>query len=202
MIFDSKERTDDSYKKPNETTYGFLDRTSTDRYGIVRNDVNRMLSLYPEGQSKNKLISNLTRGNFEEAFFELFLYDFLIAKKFETIPEPEMEGLTPDFLIKKSSESFLVEATTLNNPEWMSKSSNRRDAFIEHINHNVSSDHFYLSVNFIDESVCSNQLTECSLKFSRIIKISFDAYFRNKFSSKIIFNDLSRLTEKSPLAFA
>jgi hypothetical protein len=109
MIFDNKKRSDSSYKKPNETTYDFLDRTSTDRYKKVRDDINQMLSSYPEGLSRNKLISNLTRSNFEEAFFELFLHNFLITKKFETIPEPEMENLTPDFLIKKVMNLFWLK---------------------------------------------------------------------------------------------
>ncbi|MFT7099270.1 MAG: hypothetical protein ACJAS6_001145 [Rickettsiales bacterium] len=153
MIFDDKKRSDSSYKKFNETTYDFLDRTSTERYEIVRSDINRIASFYPDGLLKNKLISSLTRGNFEETFFELFLYDFLIAKKFETTPEPKIEGLAPDFLVKRDKDSFLVEATTLNNPKWMSETSNRRGALIQSINNNVFSDYFYLSIDFIDESI-------------------------------------------------
>ena len=85
-----------------------------------------------------------------------------------------MENLTPDFLIKKSDESFLVEATTLNSPDWMSKTSNRRDALIEYINNNVSSDHFHLSIDFVDEP-----MNPKSSEISEFLKKNLEEESRN-----------------------
>jgi hypothetical protein len=74
MIFDNRVRKDSSPKKNSETLYDFLCRTATERYELIRRDINSMFSSYPDISSKNRLIKDFS-SDFEAAFFELFLYN-------------------------------------------------------------------------------------------------------------------------------
>ncbi len=162
-MFDDRIRTDSSPRKNSETLYDFLCRTATERYKLVRRDINSMLASYPDGLSKNRLIKDFS-SDFESAFFELFLHNFLKEKGYEVIPEPSFSNSksAPDFLAKKDQLEFLSEAKVIKNSEPLQSAFGINERIAEYIDNNVSSDHFFLSIN----SVSSDD----GLKFSELVK--------------------------------
>jgi len=163
MIFDKKIRTDSLPRKNNETLYNFLSRTSTERYALVRRDINSMLASYPDGLSKNKLIEDFS-SDFEAAFFELFLHNFLKEKGYEVIPEPSFSNSqsAPDFLTKKDEVEFLLEAKVIKNSKPVQSACEINERIAEYIDNNVRSDHFFLSINSVSK--------EDGLKLSELVK--------------------------------
>lgn len=163
MIFDDKIRTDSSPKKNSETLYSFLGRTATERYELVRRDINSMLSVYPDGLSKNRLIKDFS-SDFEAAFFELFLHNFFKEKGYEVIPEPSFSNSksAPDFLAKKDEVEFLLEAKVIKKSEPFQSARGINERIAEYIDSNVSSDHFFLSINSVSK--------EDGLKHSELVK--------------------------------
>lgn len=163
MLFDDKVRTDSSPRKNSETLYNFLCRTSTERYELVRRDINSMLSSYPDGLSKGRLIKDFS-SDFEAAFFELFLHNLLKEKGYEVIPEPSFPNSksAPDFLAKKNEIEFISEAKVIKNSEPLQSSFGINERIAEYIDNNVSSDHFFLSINSISNDE--------GLKLSELVK--------------------------------
>ncbi len=163
MIFDDKIRTDSSPRKNSETLYNFLCRTATERYELVRRDINSMLASYPDGLSKNRLIKDFS-SDFEAAFFELFLHNFLKEKGYEVFPEPTFPNSksAPDFLAKKDEVEFISEAKVIKNSEPLQSAFGINERIAEYIDSNVSSDHFFLSINSVSK--------EDGLKFSELVK--------------------------------
>ena len=168
MIFDDKIRTDSSPKKNSETLYSFLGRTATERYELVRRDINSMLSVYPDGLSKNRLIKDFS-SDFEAAFFELFLHNFFKEKGYEVFPEPAFRNSkspnsksAPDFLAKKDEVEFLLEAKVIKISEPFQSARGINERIAEKIDSNVSSDHFFLSINSVSK--------EDGLKHSELVK--------------------------------
>lgn len=163
MMFDDRIRTDSSPRKNSETLYDFLCRTSNERYELVRRDINSMLGSYPDGLPKNRLIKDFS-SDFESAFFELFLYNFLKEKSYEVIPEPSFPNnkSAPDFLAKKDKVEFISEAKVIKNSEPLQSASGINERIAEYIDNNVSSDHFFLSINSVNKDE--------GLKFSELVK--------------------------------
>lgn len=163
MIFDEKIRTDSSPRKNSETLYNFLCRTATERYELVRRDINSMLASYPDGLSKNRLIKDFS-SDFDAAFFELFLHNFLKEKGYEVFPEPTFPNSksAPDFLAKKDAVEFISEAKVIKNSEPIQSAFGINERIAEYIDSNVSSDHFFLSINSVSK--------EDGLKFSELVK--------------------------------
>ena len=127
QLFDAKPR---NYTKPArraESTYSFLDRTSLPEFERVRDMLTRWVARLPEAQQRT-IVTRLRhkgRGSqryeiqFNGAFFELFLHEFLQGTDGEVMVEPIFDGLTPDFQVKEeladgSQLTYVVEATDID----------------------------------------------------------------------------------------
>ena len=104
-LFDDKLR---DYTKPAhraESTYSFLDRTSLPEFARVRDMLERWIQRIPVERRKS-IVSRMRSTppgsqedeiQFNAAFFELFLHEFLLGTEGKVAVEPTIYGLTPDF---------------------------------------------------------------------------------------------------------
>ena len=126
-LFDEKPR---NYAKPAhraETTYSFLDRTSKPEFERVRDMLERWVERLPEKQQRST-VANMRRTppgsqddeiQFNAAFFELFLHEFLCGTGSEVVVEPVIDGLTPDFEVTEELEdgsqlTYVIEAKDID----------------------------------------------------------------------------------------
>ena len=126
-LFDDKPR---NYTKPSlraETTYSFLDRSSLSEFERIRCMLERWVDRLPKEHQK-KTVANLRHRapgsgkdeiQFNGAFFELFLHEFLHGTGGEVLLEPVIDGLTPDFRVTEelaggSQLTYVVEATDID----------------------------------------------------------------------------------------
>ena len=127
LLFDNKPR---NYTKPArraETTYSFLDRSSKPEFGRVRGMLERWVERLPKKQQRDTVArvrhnppgSQQDELQFNAAFFEVFLHEFLLGTGGEVVIEPMIDGLTPDFgvteeLADGSQLTCLVEAKDID----------------------------------------------------------------------------------------
>ena len=126
-LFDDKAR---NYAKPSlraETTYSFYDRSSLEEFARCRLMLQRWVDRLPPAKQKDIVarIRHKGRGSWREeqsfngAFFELFLHEFLNGTGGDTVAEPKIGHLTPDFGVTEARPdgtqiNYVVEATDLN----------------------------------------------------------------------------------------
>ncbi len=126
-LFDDKHR---HYTAPSlraETTYSFYDRSSLDGFKHLRQMLQRWVDRMPPDKQKgivtrirhDGLGSPVEQQNFDGAFFELFLHEFLNGTGGNTVVEPKIGRLTPDFgvteTVKEGTKiNYIVEATDVN----------------------------------------------------------------------------------------
>ena len=126
-LFDDKPR---SYTKPSrraESTYSFLNRSALPEFERVREMLTRWVKRLPDEQQQSTVnrLRHKGRGSrqdeiqFNAAFFELFLHEFLQGTDGEVVVEPIIDGLTPDFQVKEelpdsSQLTYVVEATDID----------------------------------------------------------------------------------------
>jgi hypothetical protein len=116
-LFDGRRRDDDAYRRPNETTYAFLDRVSRPEMAAPREMLNTWFERYP-ADHREKLRSRLLGkqpSDFDGAFWELYLHEVHCRLGFTITIEPAMPGVTtrPDFLMERDGGAFYVEATVV-----------------------------------------------------------------------------------------
>ena len=126
-LFDDKPR---NYTKPAdraETTYSFLDRSSKPEFERVRDMLERWIGRLPEKQQRDA-VAKMRRNTpgahkyeiqFNAAFFELFLHEFLLGTGGEVVVEPMINGLTPDFKVTEeladgSQLTYVIEAKDID----------------------------------------------------------------------------------------
>ena len=126
-LFDDKPR---NYTKPArraETTYSFLDRSSKPEFERVRGMLERWVERLPKSKQRN-IVARMRRNppgsqqdeiQFNGAFFELFLHEFLLGTGGEVVVEPMIDGLTPDFgvteeLADGTQLTYLLEETDID----------------------------------------------------------------------------------------
>ena len=126
-LFDDKPR---DFTKPSrraESTYAFLDRSSLPEFERVRCMLERWVERLPK-EHQQKTVANLRHRapgsgkdeiQFNGAFFELFLHEFLHGTGGEVLVDPTIDGLTPDFRVTEelagsSQLTYVVEATDID----------------------------------------------------------------------------------------
>ena len=126
-LFEDKPR---DYTEParwSETTYSFLDRSALPEFERVRRMLQRWVERLPRDHQQ-KTVANLRHRppgsvkdeiQFNGAFFELFLHEFLLGTRGEVLVEPHINGLTPDFSVTEevsggSLLTYVVEATDID----------------------------------------------------------------------------------------
>ena len=126
-LFDDKPRNRTSPSRRAETTYSFLDQSSLPELERVRCMLERWVERLPR-ELQQKAVANLRHHppgsrqkeiQFNAAFFELFLHEFLLGTEGGVIVEPIIDGLTPDFevteeLADRSQLTYIVEAQDID----------------------------------------------------------------------------------------
>ncbi len=126
-LFDDKHR---NYTGPSlraETEYSFYNRSSLVGFKHLREMLQRWVDRMPPDKQKS-IASRIRHGgfgspveqqNFDGAFFELFLHEFLNGTGGHTVVEPRIGRLTPDFGVTETGKdgtkiNYMVEATDVN----------------------------------------------------------------------------------------
>ena len=126
VLFDDKDR---NYAKPAlraETTYSFYDRSSLEEFARWRQMLQRWVERLPPAKQKDIAGRMRHKGHgspaeeqrFNGAFFELFLHEFLNGAGGDTVIEPKIGPLTPDFGVTEAKPdgtqiNYVVEAADL-----------------------------------------------------------------------------------------
>lgn len=127
VLFDDKER---NYTQPSlraESTYSFYDRSSLTGYAHLRMMLQRWVDRLPPDKQKSIVGQMRHKGrgssreaqNFNGAFFELFLHEFLCGTGGHVVVEPKIGHNPLDFGVTEKSPSgtairYVVEATDIN----------------------------------------------------------------------------------------
>ena len=126
-LFDDKHR---DYTGPSlraETVYSFYDRSSLVGFKHLRQMLQRWVDRMPPDKQQgivsrirhNGPGSAVEQQNFDGAFFELFLNEFLNGTGGHAVVEPKIGRLTPDFGVTETGKdgikiNYVVEATDIN----------------------------------------------------------------------------------------
>ena len=159
VLFDSKTRNDTELPLNAETTYSFFDRSSLEAYARLRQMLQRWVDRVPPtkqkdiaGRMRHKGVgSPREQQNFNGAFFELFLHEFLTGTRGDVTVDPKINGLTPDFGVSeprhnKSTIDYVVEATDIDVERGTDLELNWNERRALDILNEIESPNFYLSV--------------------------------------------------------
>ena len=126
-LFDDKSRSFLGRALRAETTFSFLDRSSMPEFQRIREMLERWVARLPEKQRHDTIANMRSRApgsqpdeyQFSEAFFELFLHEFLLATRGAVVAEPMIDGRTPDFKVTEELEdgsdlTYVVEAISFD----------------------------------------------------------------------------------------
>lgn len=117
-IFDSIVRTDHAPRKPNETTYSFLNRSARPHFIEVRRLLTEWAGKFPSSERNSLIKSMQSRDDhaFESAFWELYLHEAFRRAGYSITVHPALPGSSkhPDFLMENGDSRFYVEAVRAN----------------------------------------------------------------------------------------
>jgi len=117
LLFDETERTDMSPAFYAEPEYHFWNRSGRPEAAIIRKNLSKWFAAFPDNE-KDELKARIQSGDdnqFHSAFFELYLYNLLIALDCAVEIHPDLtnkdNNKKPDFLVHASNNSkFYLEA--------------------------------------------------------------------------------------------
>ena len=145
VLFDDKDR---NYTRPSysaESRYSFYDRSGLNEFARLRRMLQRWVDRLPPEKAKDIVGRMRHKGigswrndqDFDGAFFELFMHEFLNGTNGDVDVEPEIDSLTPDFGVTETclggtKVHYVVEATDINTTRGtdMDSSSNERYALV------------------------------------------------------------------------
>ena len=127
ILFDDKPRDFRGPRRQAETTYSFYDRSSLEEYARLRRMLQSWIDRLPQEHGQRTVARMRHEGfgspseerQFNAAFLELFVHEFLKGTGSYAAVEPEIRGLTPDFGVMEAADdgvefSYVVEATDIN----------------------------------------------------------------------------------------
>lgn len=149
-IFAPSDRRDRSPRRPNESSFGFLNRSGSDFFVPVRELLQRWVDELPS-DDRPGVAGNLSSGDddaFDGAFWELYLHQMLTGSGFDVEIHPDVPGTSkhPDFLVH-APQPFYLEAVSIGiAPE--KRTSERRLRAVEAILDSTRVDGWTLSFNW------------------------------------------------------
>lgn len=117
-IFDSFTRTDSEPRSFDETLYQFLNRVADPAAEAARERINDMFYVFPEGEAKDRLLSELKSPKKDNAFgerlFELWVYHYLLSHGAKVLGiEVEMSNKKKvDYFVELNGQKVYVEVVT------------------------------------------------------------------------------------------
>lgn len=142
-LFDQKIRGDLDPSLHNESTFDYYDRSARRDVSNVRQLLNRWFLGYPDSEQDE--LKSRFKKTFSSAFYELFIYHLFRHQGFEIEIHPEIPNSKkrPDFLLKKGSVEFYLEAKEARDK------SEGEEALEKRINHVYDSLNKIKSPNFL-----------------------------------------------------
>ena len=182
-LFDEKPR---NYAKPAhraETTYSFLNRTSKPEFERVRDMLERWVERLPEKQQRST-VANMRRTppgsqddeiQFNAAFFELFLHEFLCGTGSEIVVEPEIDGLTPDFEVTEELEdgnqlTYVIEAKDIDLERGTKLEKHWNELTVLDTLDEISSPDFDLHIRMEGRLESTPRKAQISQKFEKLLR--------------------------------
>jgi len=118
-IFASSDRGDRSPRRPNESSFAFLNRSGSDFFVPVRELLLRWVDALPS-DARPEVVGKLSSGDdhaFDGAFWELYLHQLLTGSGVDVEVHPDVPGTSkhPDFLVH-AAQPFYLEASKVGAP--------------------------------------------------------------------------------------
>jgi hypothetical protein len=109
-LFDDKVRVDLDPSHHNENSFNYYDRSARKDVSNVREKLNEWFSYFPTSEQVE--LKSRFKKTFSSAYFELFIHELFRRQGFEILIHPEVPNTSkrPDFLMKKESLEFYLEA--------------------------------------------------------------------------------------------
>jgi len=155
-LFDDIERTFLGPSNQNEFEYDYYNRSARKDIATIRAKLEEWYYLIPDSEKKE--IKSRIKQNFDDVFYELFLYNLFINLGFEITIHPTVPDSNnrPDFLIKKGELEIYVEAKISKGKSNKVEAQERmRNHFYDAIN-KISSENFMLGIEEI-QFISGNQ---------------------------------------------
>ncbi|GAC1614350.1 MAG: hypothetical protein NVS4B3_28700 [Gemmatimonadaceae bacterium] len=154
-IFYPSPRLDPSPRRHSEAMSFFLARVQGPYWDDVRNLIDDWfgrLCVDAQRDMRARLCSPDNR-QFDEAFLELYLHECLVRSGWDVACQPEVPLKTgrPDFLARRGSESFYLEARLVTTSGEDVAASNRRNVIYDALDR-LDSPHFFLWIDVIAEA--------------------------------------------------
>lgn len=145
MLFEEKDRTDNSLAKHQESSFEYYNRSSSELAVKVRSLLNHWFEDYPEKEQKE--FKSRLEYEFESCFFELVVYQLFKKMDYEVEIHPSLlnSEKSPDFLMKKGGDEIYVEAKTIKD-ETDNTHNKIRSRVLDRLN-TINIPDFYLSIN-------------------------------------------------------
>jgi hypothetical protein len=132
-LLDDRPGDNDDYRRPDETTYAFLDRVSGPDFAAPREMLNAWFERWPtdDREQLRTRLKGKKPSDFDGAFWELYLHEVHYRLGFTIMREPEMGGVTtrPDFLMEREDGVFYLEATVVG-PSDREVADHRRESMV------------------------------------------------------------------------
>jgi hypothetical protein len=150
-VFDDVERVDPSPARQLESTHAFLNRVRSSFFEIVRQLIERWARALPDVPRRDAIarLRSGKRYNWDAAIWELYIHACLVESGFEVRPHPSewTERGDPDFLARRGTNEFLLEARIVYADGISADALARRGTIIDLVNR-IQAPHAFLSVSF------------------------------------------------------
>lgn len=156
MLFDDVDRVDNSPKALTENSFSFLNRVAGPFWDRVRDLLSDWITAMPI-EARDDLVGRFRTGEqtpMMSAFWEMYLYQVLSQSKcaVEVHPKLAHTDKSPDFLVHTPDGDLFMEATVASRSKADTTAEKRRAQVVATINRHVVSEHFFLAIDFDDES--------------------------------------------------
>nr|BDD47818.1 hypothetical protein 5 [Gammaproteobacteria bacterium] len=153
MLFENKNREDQSHKTHIESDFEYLDRSGRLEAQRVRDFLNEWIGKFPENEAI-ELISRITsrdRRSFDSATFEIVLFAIISSLGGILEVHPELENgseMHPDFLVHMpNGDEFYLEAVLASEFSEAEKAAERRKNVVLEAIEKLDSPNFFIGIN-------------------------------------------------------
>lgn len=195
-LFDDFERTFLGPSNQNEFEFDYYNRSARKDIITIRAKLEEWYYLIPDSEKKE--IKSRIKQNFNDVFYELFLYNLFINLGFEIIIHPTVPDSNnrPDFLIKKGELEIYVEAKISKGKSDKVEAQERmKKQFYDAIN-KINTENFILQIKNIQfvsgrQPKTKNIISEIEAKLQTLDPDIIEKHIEiNDFNHYIEYNDL------------
>ena len=147
VLFDEKQRVDVDPSHHNENTFNYYDRSARKDVSNIRQLLNKWYLGYPVNEQIE--LKSRFKKTFSSAFYELFIYQLFKHQGFEIEIHPEIPNSNkrPDFLLKKETVEFYLEAKEARDKSKEEEASENRNNQVYDSLNKIKSPNFFLKID-------------------------------------------------------